>query len=101
MARQRTSPYLSGVRSRLWRFVPASPRATKAQVRAEAASGAIDAVLGGPANGPVIALNSAPAAARGRLATGGQEGRIAARGKALPMSTEQNVSLVRRYFADC
>ncbi len=25
MARQRTSPYLSGVRSRLWRFIPASP----------------------------------------------------------------------------
>ena len=25
MARQRTSPYLAGVRSRLWRFIPASP----------------------------------------------------------------------------
>ncbi|HEX5825310.1 MAG TPA: hypothetical protein VFY18_12710 [Candidatus Limnocylindrales bacterium] len=27
MARQRTSPYLAGVRSRLWRFIPASPLA--------------------------------------------------------------------------
>jgi bifunctional non-homologous end joining protein LigD len=27
MARQRTSPYLAGVRSRLWRFIPASPAA--------------------------------------------------------------------------
>jgi hypothetical protein len=25
MARQRTSPYLAGVRSRLWRFIPTSP----------------------------------------------------------------------------
>lgn len=56
MARQRTSPYLSGVRSRLWRFVPASPRATKAQVRAEAASGVVEGAAVGPANGPVIAL---------------------------------------------
>jgi bifunctional non-homologous end joining protein LigD len=27
MARQRTSPYLAGVRSRLWRFIPAAPLA--------------------------------------------------------------------------
>jgi bifunctional non-homologous end joining protein LigD len=27
MARQRTSPYLAGVRSRLWRFIPSSPLA--------------------------------------------------------------------------
>src|SRR3954447_12496136 len=33
MARQRTSPYLSGVRSRLWRFVPVAP-GTAAEVAA-------------------------------------------------------------------
>lgn len=49
MARQKTSPYLSGVRSRLWRFVPVDPGVSG--VGAEVA-----AREEGPANGPVIAL---------------------------------------------
>jgi bifunctional non-homologous end joining protein LigD len=48
MARVRTSPYLSGVRSRLWRFVPADVAAPDDPT--EAAEG--------PANGPVLALIS-------------------------------------------
>ena len=49
MARQRTSPYLSGVRSRLWRFIAAGGRPAIAEdVAAEPADG--------PANAPVIAL---------------------------------------------
>jgi hypothetical protein len=30
MARQRSGPYLPGVRSRLWRFIPAAPEASTA-----------------------------------------------------------------------
>ncbi len=48
MARQRTSPYLSGVRSRLWRFIAAGNRPAVEEVAAEPADG--------PANAPVIAL---------------------------------------------
>ncbi len=48
MARQRTSPYLSGVRSRLWRFIPADASATPAEPTADPPDG--------PANAPVIAL---------------------------------------------
>jgi bifunctional non-homologous end joining protein LigD len=47
MARQRTSPYLSGVRSRLWRFIPSD-----APAPADDAGTPPD----GPANAPVIAL---------------------------------------------
>ncbi|MDQ2965618.1 MAG: hypothetical protein M3R57_07195, partial [Chloroflexota bacterium] len=49
MARQRTSPYLPGVRSRLWRFIAAGP------VRgAVPASAADDPPV--PASAPVLAL---------------------------------------------
>ena len=53
MARQRTSPYLPGVRSRLWRIIE-----TRARRRGK--SGAADDTLPvvGPASGPVIALIS-------------------------------------------
>ena len=49
MARQRTSPYLPGVRSRLWRFVPAV-------APSGAMDGAGDEPVDGPANAPVMAL---------------------------------------------
>jgi bifunctional non-homologous end joining protein LigD len=49
MARQRTSPYLPGVRSRLWRFVPAIATPGTPD---ESAVEAVD----GPANAPVMAL---------------------------------------------
>ncbi len=50
LARQRTGPYLPGVRSRLWRYVAASPgSAGSVEVGAEAA---------GPAAAPVLALIS-------------------------------------------
>ncbi len=51
MARQRTSPYLSGVRSRLWRFVPAPGFGA-----APPPDPADEPPFEGPANGPVIAL---------------------------------------------
>ncbi len=52
LARQRMSPYLPGVRSRLWRFIATgTDRADPgASLEAEPASGA------GPASGPVLAL---------------------------------------------
>jgi len=50
MARQRASPYLPGVRSRLWRFVAASPSGT-------AAPDTLPDVQG-PAAAPVLALIS-------------------------------------------
>jgi len=67
MARQRSSPYLPGVRSRLWRFVEAGPGGRRRRQRAaagaeapgaagaEAGAGASD---GGPSTGPVLALIS-------------------------------------------
>ncbi len=48
MARRRTSPYLSGVRSRLWRFIPIEGAEVGGAIGPEPAEG--------PANGPVIAL---------------------------------------------
>jgi bifunctional non-homologous end joining protein LigD len=48
LARQRSSPYLAGVRSRLWRFVAATP----------AAGGAGAEGGDGPASAPVLALIS-------------------------------------------
>ncbi len=48
-ARQRSSPYLPGIRSRLWRFVPAHPG-----VAAESAPPDLSV----PASGPVLALIS-------------------------------------------
>ena len=50
MARQRTSPYLSGVRSRLWRFVAAGGPARSAEAVPP------EPPFEGPANGPVLAL---------------------------------------------
>jgi hypothetical protein len=50
MARQRTSPYLPGVRSRLWRFVPAVSDAHLEGSDEELT------VPDGPANAPVMAL---------------------------------------------
>jgi bifunctional non-homologous end joining protein LigD len=52
MARQRTSPYLAGVRSRLWRFIPAS--AANAAGAASRATEPTEAE--GPAIAPVVAL---------------------------------------------
>jgi bifunctional non-homologous end joining protein LigD len=51
MARQRTSPYLPGVRSRLWRFVPTlSPASAAAAPSEPEPEGAV------AASAPVIAL---------------------------------------------
>jgi bifunctional non-homologous end joining protein LigD len=52
LARQRTSPYLAGVRSRLWRYIPAAPGA------AGAAEGGAEAAPEpeAPAAAPVLAL---------------------------------------------
>jgi bifunctional non-homologous end joining protein LigD len=51
IARQRSSPYLPGVRSRLWRFVPAKPGgATETDVAAETEEALV------PAAAPVLAL---------------------------------------------
>jgi hypothetical protein len=54
LARQRQSPYLPGVRSRLWRFIAATPGA------ATAAEGLAEVPLDvpGPAAAPVLALIS-------------------------------------------
>jgi len=51
LARQRLSPYLPGVRSRLWRFIAAGPG-----VSAEAAEAADDEAASRPAAAPVLAL---------------------------------------------
>jgi bifunctional non-homologous end joining protein LigD len=50
MARQRTSPYLSGIRSRLWRFVPTDVPLSERR--------GDEPPPDGPANAPVIALIS-------------------------------------------
>jgi bifunctional non-homologous end joining protein LigD len=57
MARQRTSPYLSGIRSRLWRFIPAVRSTKKARRAAEVARDTLEPPAG-PANAPVLALIS-------------------------------------------
>ncbi len=51
LARQRMSPYLPGMRSRLWRYVAATPGASP-----DAASG--DAEVTAAASAPVLALIS-------------------------------------------
>jgi len=61
MARQRTSPYLAGVRSRLWRFIPAVavPAATGEIAPANADASDVDAdadEFHRPAAAPVVAL---------------------------------------------
>jgi ATP-dependent DNA ligase len=55
LARQRSSPYLPGIRSRLWRFVPATPNGASGPAPAD--DTAIDEIPG-PAAAPVIALIS-------------------------------------------
>jgi bifunctional non-homologous end joining protein LigD len=57
MARQRTSPYLSGIRSRLWRFIPAIRSPKKARRMAEATRDSLEP-REGAANAPVLALIS-------------------------------------------
>jgi hypothetical protein len=57
LARQRSSPYLPGVRSRLWRFVTAAPGAAGAVTDPEQASMPIGDIPG-PASAPVLALIS-------------------------------------------
>ncbi len=61
MARQRTSPYLPGIRSRLWRFVAAGAAPGAADGAAVDGDGPAEgadsgAPADGPANAPVIAL---------------------------------------------
>jgi len=51
MARERASPYLPGVRSRLWRFIAAAPAKGSAAVDVPE-----EPPFEGPANGPVLAL---------------------------------------------
>jgi bifunctional non-homologous end joining protein LigD len=61
MARQRTSPYLPGVRSRLWRFIEARPAAARGGAAGEPGASPAAAALPlaeGPASGPVLALIS-------------------------------------------
>ena len=57
MARVRRSPYLPGIRSRLWRYVPAGAAPGDDEPEAgTAAPGDEDDILGGPRNAPVLAL---------------------------------------------
>jgi bifunctional non-homologous end joining protein LigD len=56
-ARQRTSPYLSGIRSRLWRFIPAIRSTKEARRAAEAARDSLEPPAGA-ASAPVLALIS-------------------------------------------
>jgi bifunctional non-homologous end joining protein LigD len=57
MARQRTSPYLAGVRSRLWRFIPAEPIAPGDPIPFDRKSAERDAEeLETTAAAPVVAL---------------------------------------------
>jgi len=57
MARQRTSPYLAGVRSRLWRFIPAAPVAPGQPVSIETLAAQREAdEAQSTAAAPVVAL---------------------------------------------
>jgi hypothetical protein len=53
LARQRQSPYLPGVRSRLWRFIAATPGAADVEATAD-----VPLDVPGPAAAPVLALIS-------------------------------------------
>ena len=54
LARHRTSPYLPGVRSRLWRFIAVQPPA--ASLAESAATADVEAVADGIGPAPVLAL---------------------------------------------
>lgn len=60
LARQRSSPYLPGVRSRLWRFVPTNLGGKRARAQARREASAADALTlplaGETASAPVLAL---------------------------------------------
>jgi bifunctional non-homologous end joining protein LigD len=56
LGRVRTSPYLPGVRSRLWRFVAASPATARGATSPDAAETAVEEPAEGPPNAPVLAL---------------------------------------------
>jgi hypothetical protein len=58
LARHRSSPYLPGMRSRLWRFIPASAQARETAAAEAAVEGSSAASGTEPerANGPVLAL---------------------------------------------
>jgi DNA ligase-1 len=58
LARQRQSPYLPGVRSRLWRFIAATPVAGAAEVAGAEAQTEVPLEAPGPAAAPVLALIS-------------------------------------------
>ena len=58
MARQRTSPYLSGIRSRLWRFIPAVRSSKKVQAKSDGPAADSLEPPRGAASAPVIALIS-------------------------------------------
>ena len=58
LARQRSSPYLAGVRSRLWRFVAASPVGGDAALAGPEEPGEAAEPLAGAASAPVLALIS-------------------------------------------
>jgi bifunctional non-homologous end joining protein LigD len=57
MARQRSSPYLPGVRSRLWRLIETHPAGRRRRVDSVGARAEATAAEG-PASGPVLALIS-------------------------------------------
>ena len=56
LARQRTSPYLAGVRSRLWRFIPATPGGAGAASGDGEGEIVAEPAAGTPSAGPVLAL---------------------------------------------
>ena len=59
MARERTSPYLTGVTSRLWRFIPVAPAIAAGRVAAQTTLAlAESAPVGATAAAPVLALIS-------------------------------------------
>jgi hypothetical protein len=55
LARQRQGPYLPGIRSRLWRFIPAHPGAVPAAELAEAPA---EPAAATSATAPVLAMLS-------------------------------------------
>ena len=77
LARQRQSPYLPGVRSRLWRFIAATPGGAATEGLAE-----VPLEVPGPAAAPVLAPDQ-PAATRGSVGAARRLG-LGARRAGLP-----------------